>query len=278
MKPALRRKIEAIRNDRTHGANWLSGKTLEVLKHGIERIEAENKKEFLQKMTVLGERLAAAKPAMAPILNNTREIIHALSEESERRDLDPLRRWGIRKILEFLKHSRLAFKNCIRQGGKLIEEDDQIMTGSYSATICQVLKISGKKQPTVRIARSEFGSQNYGELTSRALERGGISNEVFPDKNIESSISKVRKILVGADSILRDGSLINGVPTKRMALAAKKRVPFYVICETAKFRVDRKRRLEDDFDLIPPGLISEIVTEFWRIKPREVARILPGHR
>jgi translation initiation factor eIF-2B subunit delta len=273
-------KIKEIKNDRIHGANWLSRKTLKILKYGIEKTEVKDKKEFLKEIRGLGKRLVEAKPTMTPILNNVSEVIYKLSEESEMRDLSSLRRWGISKIDELLKRSNLAFKNCIRYGAEIIEENDKIMTCSYSSTICEVFKISKGKKVNVKIAQSKFlsadrqdKSQNYGEITSKILKDYGISNEIIPDKDIEKYISKVKKVLVGADTILRDGSLINGTPTQKIALAAKERVPFYVICERAKFNINKKIRLEEGFDLTPPESITEIVTEFGRIKPEEVARV-----
>ncbi|GAI73282.1 unnamed protein product, partial [marine sediment metagenome] len=77
-----------------------------------------------------------------------------------------------------------------------------------------------------------------------------------------------------ADSVLRDGSLINGLPTCELALAAKGKLPFYVVCETLKFnpRVSSKHvKLEEGFDLTPPELITGIITEAGAFKPENLA-------
>ncbi len=79
---------------------------------------------------------------------------------------------------------------------------------------------------------------------------------------------------MGADSVLRDGRLINGLPTYELALAAKGRLPFYVVCETLKFnpRVSSMQvKLEEGFDLIPPELITGIITEAGTFKPENLA-------
>jgi len=92
---------------------------------------------------------------------------------------------------------------------------------------------------------------------------------------IKYHVSKVDKALVGADSILADGSLINGTPTYAVALAAKdNQIPFYPLCEIAKFDVwsylGQSTQLEEGFDRVPPHLITQIVTEEGVIKPSEV--------
>ncbi len=276
MEFLLIKRIEEIREDGIHGANWLSRKTLGILKYGIGKIEAKDKKEFLERIADLGKKLREAKPTMAPIGNNVSEVIHGLSGESEGERLPALRKRGISLIDELLKRSRLAFRNCITYAGELIAEKDKIMTCSYSSTVCEVFKISRRKKADIRIAESRFKSRNYGEITSRILREEGISHALIPDRDIEGYISRVKKVLVGADSVLRDGSLINGIPTYRMALAAKEKVPFYVICQSNKFNARKRVRLEEGFDLTPPELITEIITEFGRVKPQEVARFLEG--
>jgi translation initiation factor 2B subunit (eIF-2B alpha/beta/delta family) len=85
---------------------------------------------------------------------------------------------------------------------------------------------------------------------------------------------------VGADTILADGSLINGTSTYRLAQAASlANIPFYCICETAKFdyqNPDRKQpELEPGFELILSSLITAIITETGMIKPSDVANYIP---
>jgi len=87
--------------------------------------------------------------------------------------------------------------------------------------------------------------------------------------------------VVGADSILRDGSLINKTGTSSLAVAALEHAkPVYVVCESMKFdaRYDAATwpgaaapagrssapvgdRIRQDFEVIPGKLITAIVTE-----------------
>ena len=126
-------------------------------------------------------------------------------------------------------------------------------------------------------AESKSSGNAYGELAAEELKRHGISVEVIPDQAIGDSITRASKALVGADSILGDGSLINGTPTYEVAAAAKKAgIPFYSICETAKFNIHslaEQPELEEGFDSVPPGLITGIITEDEMIKQEEI----PGY-
>jgi translation initiation factor 2B subunit (eIF-2B alpha/beta/delta family) len=71
---------------------------------------------------------------------------------------------------------------------------------------------------------------------------------------------------VGADSLLFDGSIINGSPTHEVAVTAKEcGVPFYSACETTKVNIlsylGENVELKKNFDLVPANLITGLITE-----------------
>ena len=119
----------------------------------------------------------------------------------------------------------------------------------------------------------------HGRFTAKELEHHRIPTEVFPDDAVSFYASRANKALVGADSLLADGSLINGTPTHKVALAAKDSgIPFYTVCETTKFNIlsnfGRKPELEKGFDLTPSKLVTGIITEKGMIKPHNVIKHL----
>ncbi len=83
--------------------------------------------------------------------------------------------------------------------------------------------------------------------------------------------------MVGAKCILAGGSLINGASTHRVVLTAKEgKIPVYSFCEIAKFDVRSYLESEEDFDKVPPYLITRIVTEKGMMKPSEVIGYIKG--
>ncbi len=101
--------------------------------------------------------------------------------------------------------------------------------------------------------------------------------EIVPDGDIKQNMPRVGKVLVGADSILADGTLINGIPTYELASAARESdIPVYSVCETAKFNAQGQIELEEGFDRIPPDLVTGIITERGLIRPEEVSGHIRG--
>jgi ribose 1,5-bisphosphate isomerase len=83
-------------------------------------------------------------------------------------------------------------------------------------------------------------------------------------------------VIVGADSVLANGSVINKTGTSKVAKAAKEEeIPFYTVCESAKFSAadflgEQIQIPETLFDLTPVENVSKLVTESGPMEPREV--------
>ena len=272
------RKIEEIRQDRTHGASWLSRQAIGVLNLATMKSEAKKAADFREELKAVARELIEARPSMASITNYVSRFIYEVSQESKlEKDLVSLKSFACSKGNELVKDSEKAFLQATEKGAEVIEKGDRLMTCSYSSTICQafrIAKLRGKEFHVV-VAESRFGGKVYGELAAEQLKKYGIPADIIPDNAIGRYISKVNKVLVGADSISADGSLINGTPTYAVALAAKEsQVPFYSLCETAKFDITsylwKPIELEEGFDRVPPDSITGIITEEGITKPDEV--------
>jgi translation initiation factor 2B subunit (eIF-2B alpha/beta/delta family) len=127
-------------------------------------------------------------------------------------------------------------------------------------------------------SKTEDKSLQYGQTMANSLRSLKIPAEVFPDNEIYRYIPKTKYVLVGADSLLCDGSLINGTPTHKVALKAKESgKPFYSVCETAKINtlnyLGKKIDLQKGFDLVPSNLITRIITEKEFLDVNKIAEI-----
>jgi len=279
-------KIEQIRLDRWRGASELAREALLVLKFAVEVSREERVEVFLEGINEVGRRLFMARPNMSPIQNLIARAVYEINkwwEESGRgrEGIASLKEVASSKIEELLLKSELAVRKVSKHGASLIEDFDVIMTCSYSSTLCETFKAAKRdgKDFSLMVAESNVSGRSYGQLMAKKLEGHGIRVEVFPDSAINVYTKRSKKVFVGADSILFDGSLINGTPTYKIAQASKRlNLPLYVLCETAKFNVlsylGERPEIEKGFDLVPPELITAIVTEQGVVKPSEVILII----
>src|SRR2546427_327173 len=131
---------------------------------------------------------------------------------------------------------------------------------------------------------------------AKALSEAGVPTKTVPDDAGARLLSDATYVLVGADSVLRDGSVVNKIGTYRLAFtAANDHKPVYAVCETLKFdaRYDAvtwpgsslekdERQAEAsvragerfrDFEVTPAQLVTMIATERGAYTP-ETIRIM----
>jgi len=268
-------KLNKLKNDRVHGAGWLSRQAISTLNLAINESQARTVADFVEEIRTVAAELIKARPSITSIANYINQFLQQviLRSQSEK-NLASLKSFAKAKGNELIKSSVRAVSKAVEYGCGIITDFDTVITCSYSSTVCKVLELSRQRETKFRVivAESRFKDKAYGEITAEQLMKHQIPAEIIRDGNVQLRISKVDKALVGADSITADGYLINGIPTFTLAQAAKKKkIPFYTICETAKFDTQgytaKAPDLEPGFDKTPLDLITGIVTEKGTMQP-----------
>lgn len=270
MDAEVAKRIGGIQNDTWHGASWLSREALSVMKLAVEKSEAASTRCFIAELEMAGRSMAEARPSMAPLRNLISHLVSEVREKSEvERNLDSLRTFALSLADTLILESVEATAKVAQIASETIHNGDKVMTCSYSSTVCQILKAArdNGKEISAMVAESRaVDGKVYGELTIKELGVLGIPAELISDHSIEQHMSLANMVLIGADTILRDGSVINGVPSLELALAAKTAgVPLYSAAETSKMdcstELSKESRIESGFEKVPSDLITGIVTE-----------------
>ena len=274
-------KIKEIEFDNTRGASQLAREALDVLKFFAQNSENKTSEEFIRDLKKLGEKLLEIRPNMAPIQNLVAQIVYETAALEEY-DLAFVRKFAILRIDELHKESKDAVKKTAEWGATIISNSDRLATCSYSSTVYETLKAAKKQGKNFKVFVAESKTQDnnlqHGQTMAKSLKSIKITMDIFPDNEIHRYIPKAKYVLVGADSLLCDGSIVNGTPTLEVALKAKDSgIPFYSVCETAKVNtlnyLGKKIDLEKGFNLVPSNLISKIITEKGILYPNKIAEI-----
>jgi translation initiation factor 2B subunit (eIF-2B alpha/beta/delta family) len=176
---------------------------------------------------------------------------------------------------------------------KIVQEHVEskiIFTHSYSSTIIEAMTMSHPR----RVIVTESRPLMEGKKTAEQLLENGILVTLITEAETGLFIKDAELILVGADSILSDGTIINKVGTYPIALIAHiHKIPFYVVCDTLKFNpfansknVKLESRISDEilrsqkknitvqnivFDITPPDLVKGVITENGVLQPSEIS-------
>jgi translation initiation factor 2B subunit (eIF-2B alpha/beta/delta family) len=246
----LTHRINIIREDKFHGAGWL---TLSFINE-IEGISSE----FIK-----------ARPGMVSIANYV-ALYNLQIQTSARkyRNLHPLQNEAITRGRELQKRMERNTVRAALNCAGTIADGDVVMTCSFSSLVCQSLAEAKKlgREFNVIICQSLIESISYGEQTRQKLNESDIAHEIINDNMIRQYVRRASRVLLGADAVLSSGEIINGVPSLQLAAsAAIMSTPLTIVCESTKFdahaHLGKEYALEPGFDKIACGLWTQIITE-----------------
>jgi translation initiation factor eIF-2B subunit delta len=260
-------QIGKIKSDRSSGASQIARNALQTLRLYAISYKNSNYSKFKENLMDISRRLFEAKPNMAPIQNLIAEIAFQIEIFNED-DLDNLRKHVLSKIDELYKLSIISIEESAEYAAKIVGSFDTLVTCSFSSTVYKTIKKISQKRNNFKlfIAESNIDNFNYGEFFGNSIKLKNVMTKVFSDEKISKCVPKTNCGLIGADSILSDGSIINGTPSYELANAARQYgIPFYSVCETTKVNVlsyfGCDIDLKKGFDVVPFNLITGIITE-----------------
>jgi translation initiation factor 2B subunit (eIF-2B alpha/beta/delta family) len=257
MAQTLEERIQLIADDRVHGAGWLARQAVEAL---------ADEASAGQDPVAVGRRLAAARPAIGAIAaalgrllvagRSTEQLIEECRALIDRRD-------------------RAATSIAVLLGPEI---GGRVLTHSASATVREALVHTGPERVVCTVSEP----QEEGRAFADDLAAEGLAVDLVADEDAERALGTVDVLLVGADCVFRDGSLVNKSGTAALAAAAKEQGrPVLVACETIKVApVDPAGGWEDPelaeeaFDLTAPDLIDRYATDEGLFPPDEIAALV----
>lgn len=185
-------------------------------------------------------------------------------------------------------------------GAKLFRDGDIVLThcnaGSLATvaygTALGVIRAARESGKRLSVIATETRPVMQGSrLTAFELQHDGIDVSLIPDTAVGHMMARgtIRRVIVGADRVLRTGHVFNKIGTYQVAILAKKhKIPFYVAAPLSTFdfesspedvvieersidevvKVGKKRIapkgvrvFNPAFDMTPPELITGIITE-----------------
>ena len=269
MQETLADRIVYLREDKLHGASWLTRYAIETLIHAVEQSQACSMLAFINDIESVSREFIKARPGMVSIANYINlYMLQIQSSARKYRNLHPLQSEAIRRGGEMLQRmERNTVQAALNCAGTIVD-GDTIMTCSFSSLVCQSLSAAKKlgREFNVIVCQSLIGSISYGEQTSQKLIKNDVEHQIINDNMIRQYIGRASRVLLGADAVLPSGEIVNGIPSLQMAAsAAIMSTPLTVVCESAKFdahaSLGKGYTLEPGFDKIACGLWTQIITE-----------------
>jgi translation initiation factor 2B subunit (eIF-2B alpha/beta/delta family) len=271
----LAERVQELRDDRSHGASWMARRAVETLAE-LTKLDVPSCDDLLGELKDAGRQLAACRPGVGAVAGAVGRVLAAAGHESHL-DLDNLRRL-IQEEAQALDDSRQRAAASITIQLRERLEGATVLTHSASATVREAFLQTkpGKALCTVSEPVGE------GRAFAEEMRDAGLDAELVEDADAPNRIGETSILLLGADTVFRDGTLCNKVGTVPLAKAAADAgIPTIVAAEVIKLApvpgsqapelADIERSL---FELVPPDLVTEVVTEEGTFAPDHIASLV----
>ena len=277
---------DKIRNLEIQGATNIALTSLKVMKKIIKNVDLtkENYKKIYNAIEVL-KYARITEPTNRNCLNILENYLNKVKDKKKIIEL-------IDKIMSDIKNSK---RRIALIGSRYLEDKSKILTICHSSTVIELLKEAKNSGKNIEVYVPETRPLYQGRLTAKDLLKYKIPVYFFVDNVLSTIINDIDIVIVGSDSILADGSLINKIGTKIVAiLAYKYDIPFLVASSIFKVNLDSlygiKEKIEyrdveevwkdapkgikiinPAFDYVPSKYISIYITELGLIPPQKIA-------
>ena len=275
----LLKDAQKIKSLEIQGATNVATSAIQFMSDYANRIGKNLKPKELYKKLIDARDILVQTRATEPALRNGLNfILNKIEKNMSRNSID--------EILEIITKGNEEFKLIIQNAKKRIAEigvrripdvetDKEfcIMTHCHSSVVNGIL-LEAKKQGknNFKVIATETRPFYQGRKTVEKLLAAGIEVIHVVDSAMRWAVNhhEVDLILIGADSITSEGTIINKIGSRLLALVAhEEHVPFYVASTLLKYNPQTSFGILEKIEMRDPS-------EIWEDAPEELKILNPA--
>ncbi len=222
--------LQQIICDHQSGATELARKALQALVDYSDLLKDQTRPEQRRALLEFARALQQSRPSMAPMYNLIAEFSVNLSHVTP--DMTPHQQAhaSVETLLARTTNARDAIAAHLAE---LVAPGAVVLAHSRSSTLIACFKVLSRKPVQAIITESRPG--NEGRSLAKTLSDLGVISEYITEAQLGIFVPRADLILLGADCLLVDGSVINKAGSCLIAMAASEaHVPVYVCAESFK--------------------------------------------
>ncbi|MFC7131979.1 MULTISPECIES: NUDIX domain-containing protein [Salinibaculum] len=284
----VRPTVDTVASDREHGAAYISVRALEVLRDeaALVAVDGNDTDGGWSRVAETARALLAARPSMSVVRNRVNCVMHVASEARTASAVEHTAATAIEQAVT--ADRRAAECAAERIAGQ------RVATFSRSGTVLTALEPGHPE--AVLVAESNPGREGV-DVAERLA--GSTDVTLAGDAGLAHALAEwdADALLVGADTVLADGRVVNKVGTRGAAIAASfEGIDVYVVAAADKLspdgHIDLEPRAPEElydgeaaltvlnptFDVTPPDCIDAVVTERGVLDAPAVKELAGQHR
>lgn len=271
--------VSKIKSLEIQGATNVAKASLSALKEWSQQTKSWTISDFKKN----AKSLATARPTEPFVQNILSSIVQTIELNGKE---------TVTKTIEDMEDKLTEIKeNIIASGLEVLKGKNIILTHCHSTSVEEILKKLHSQNQNLQVFATETRPLFQGRTTVEHLSKARVKVTMITDSQASFMVSqeddqKIDAVLIGADAILPDGSIINKVGSYGISLSAKEaKVPLYIVASLLKFTLKEIKIEEREaselwqnppegvlifnpaFDKVPEGHIKGIITEAGIVTP-----------
>ena len=284
-----------IRSMEIRGAGKIARAAASAMKNYALTLAEDNPEKFLDALTIAKNTLFNTRPTAVSLANALEMVMRGAKGDS----IADIRAGVAAASDKFNIDSVSAVEKIAKLCASKINDGNTIITHCNSSVAVQGMINAYKQGKKIKVMATETRPWHQGYITSQALADAGIETTLIVDSAARFFMAETDLVIVGADTVTSDGSVVNKIGTSQIAVCAHERgVPMYVCAESYKFsqtaltgesvpieerdiaeiiepgKLKGVKIRNPVFDYTPPQYIKAIITELGEISPHDAISVI----
>ncbi|WP_178917977.1 ribose 1,5-bisphosphate isomerase [Natronomonas gomsonensis] len=298
LHPEVHETADRIAEMEVRGAATIADAAAAALGTQAADSDAESAAVFRAELRAAARELHETRPTAVSLPNALRYVLSGMEGDN----VEELRRSVERTVARFRSDLDEAQDRLGRIGAGRLSDGDVVMTHCHSTDAMACIEAAVEDGTELEAIVKETRPRNQGHITARQLRELGVPVTLVVDNAAHRFLDDADHLLVGADSIAADGSVVNKIGTAGLAVSARDRgVEVMVAAQSIKLHpktltgaaveieqrddsevIDEKTRADigdievanPAFDVTPPRHVDAIVTERGQFPPESVVVLM----
>jgi len=294
----VRTVSEQIENRDIRGTATIARETARAIEIAAGDADVETPTAFRETIREAARTLHDARPDDDSLSNALRYLFQRMEGET----VTDLRESMTAAARTFQENIDQARETLGRIGARRLQDGDTVMIHSHSADVLATIEHALDDGKELAAIVKETRPRKQGHIAAQQLQEWGVPTTLIVDSAARRYLDETDQVIVGADSIAADGSVINRIGTSDLAVIARERgVPVTVAAQTVRLHPDSltghsvdletrpEREVLDEatrkqigdvtvenpaFDVTPARYVDAIVTERGQYPPESVVTLM----
>ncbi len=271
----LLKDAERIRSLEIQGATNVALSAIDFLSDYAKRLKCENIDNCFERLYNARDILIETRSTEPAMKNGLKFIMKKLEEDKENLYAEYISDFIEKYKNQYYDMLQMSKKRIAEIGARRIPATSKkyiVMTHCHSSLVTAILLEAKKQGKNFKVINTETQPRLQGRKTAKKLLDAGIEVTQVIDSAMRWAVRhfQVDLILIGADSITSEGTIINKIGSRLLALVAhEEHVPFYVASPLLKYNPETNLGILEIIEMREPK-------EIWENPPKGIKILNPA--